>query len=229
MAVALIVAAGSGERLGCQPARRRSSSSPGGRCCGGASRRCAPSRRSSGSWSRCRPACGRRPRAAIGVAGGAVRSESVRRALAAAGPAGRDDDRCSSTTRARPLVTAALVEAVLAALAADEASTARSPRRRSPTRSRRPARTDGGARDARPLARCGRCRRRRSSARRARAGARRCPTRCSPQATDDAWLVERAGGRVGVVAAPRENLKVTTPLDLRVAEPLLATWPREPD
>ena len=30
------------------------------------------------------------------------------------------------------------------------------------------------------------------------------------QATDDAWLVERAGGRVGVVAAPRENIKVTT-------------------
>jgi 2-C-methyl-D-erythritol 4-phosphate cytidylyltransferase len=41
-------------------------------------------------------------------------------------------------------------------------------------------------------------------------------------ATDDAWLVERAGGRVRVVEAPRENLKVTTPLDLEVAELLLA-------
>jgi 2-C-methyl-D-erythritol 4-phosphate cytidylyltransferase len=41
-------------------------------------------------------------------------------------------------------------------------------------------------------------------------------------ATDDAWLLERAGGRVRVVEAPRENLKVTTELDLRVAEALLA-------
>ncbi|MEA2149003.1 MAG: 2-C-methyl-D-erythritol 4-phosphate cytidylyltransferase [Solirubrobacteraceae bacterium] len=37
-------------------------------------------------------------------------------------------------------------------------------------------------------------------------------------ATDDAWLVERTGGTVRVVAAPRENLKVTTPGDLQVAE-----------
>ena len=41
-------------------------------------------------------------------------------------------------------------------------------------------------------------------------------------ATDDASLVEAAGGRVVVIEAPRENLKVTTPLDLRVAELLLA-------
>ena len=41
-------------------------------------------------------------------------------------------------------------------------------------------------------------------------------------ATDDAFLVEVAGGSVTVVEAPRENLKVTTALDLRVAESLLA-------
>ena len=41
-------------------------------------------------------------------------------------------------------------------------------------------------------------------------------------ATDDAWLVERAGGTVRVVSAPPENLKVTTPADLRRAEALLA-------
>jgi 2-C-methyl-D-erythritol 4-phosphate cytidylyltransferase len=40
-------------------------------------------------------------------------------------------------------------------------------------------------------------------------------------ATDDAWLVERAGGRVRVVEAPPDNLKITTPTDLRVAEALL--------
>ncbi len=37
-------------------------------------------------------------------------------------------------------------------------------------------------------------------------------------ATDDASLVERMGGVVRVVAAPRENMKITTPGDLRVAE-----------
>jgi len=42
------------------------------------------------------------------------------------------------------------------------------------------------------------------------------------EATDDAMLVERAGGRVLLQEAPRENLKVTTPLDLRLAELVLA-------
>jgi len=37
-------------------------------------------------------------------------------------------------------------------------------------------------------------------------------------ATDDAWLVERMGGTVRVLAAPRENIKITTPGDLVVAE-----------
>jgi 2-C-methyl-D-erythritol 4-phosphate cytidylyltransferase len=37
-------------------------------------------------------------------------------------------------------------------------------------------------------------------------------------ATDDAWLVERYGGVVRIVAAPRENMKITTPGDLHVAE-----------
>jgi 2-C-methyl-D-erythritol 4-phosphate cytidylyltransferase len=41
-------------------------------------------------------------------------------------------------------------------------------------------------------------------------------------ATDDAALVEALGGVVRVVSAPAENLKVTTPLDLRVAELLLS-------
>jgi 2-C-methyl-D-erythritol 4-phosphate cytidylyltransferase len=40
-------------------------------------------------------------------------------------------------------------------------------------------------------------------------------------ATDDAWLVERAGGTVRVVAGPPDNLKITTPRDLRIAEALL--------
>ena len=41
-------------------------------------------------------------------------------------------------------------------------------------------------------------------------------------ATDDAMLVEQAGGRILIHPAGPENLKVTTPLDLRVAEMLLS-------
>jgi 2-C-methyl-D-erythritol 4-phosphate cytidylyltransferase len=40
-------------------------------------------------------------------------------------------------------------------------------------------------------------------------------------ATDDAWLVERAGGTVRVVESSPANLKVTTPHDLQIAELLL--------
>lgn len=47
-------------------------------------------------------------------------------------------------------------------------------------------------------------------------------------ATDDAWLVERAGGRVAIVAASSENLKVTTRTDLALAELLLAERPTRP-
>jgi 2-C-methyl-D-erythritol 4-phosphate cytidylyltransferase len=41
------------------------------------------------------------------------------------------------------------------------------------------------------------------------------------QATDDAWLVEQAGGCVVVLPSPAENFKVTTRLDLHLAELLL--------
>jgi 2-C-methyl-D-erythritol 4-phosphate cytidylyltransferase len=42
-----------------------------------------------------------------------------------------------------------------------------------------------------------------------------------PDATDDAMLVERRGGRILIHEAPAENLKVTRPIDVRVAELLL--------
>lgn len=41
-------------------------------------------------------------------------------------------------------------------------------------------------------------------------------------ATDEAMLVERVGGRVLIHPAPAANLKVTTPVDLKLAESLLA-------
>ena len=47
------------------------------------------------------------------------------------------------------------------------------------------------------------------------------PDELLASATDDAGLVEQAGGRVHVVESPADNLKVTTPTDLRLAEILL--------
>jgi len=41
-------------------------------------------------------------------------------------------------------------------------------------------------------------------------------------ATDDAWLIEQTGGAVQIVPATPRNLKVTSPTDLRLAELLLA-------
>jgi 2-C-methyl-D-erythritol 4-phosphate cytidylyltransferase len=45
------------------------------------------------------------------------------------------------------------------------------------------------------------------------------------QATDDAWLVERAGGTVRVVESSAANFKVTTPHDLRLADMILRGRP----
>jgi 2-C-methyl-D-erythritol 4-phosphate cytidylyltransferase len=42
-----------------------------------------------------------------------------------------------------------------------------------------------------------------------------------PDASDDAMLVERRGGRVLIHSTSPDNIKVTTPFDLRVAELLL--------
>ena len=46
------------------------------------------------------------------------------------------------------------------------------------------------------------------------------------RATDDAWLVERAGGTVRVVESSPGNFKITTPHDLRLAELILSTAAR---
>jgi 2-C-methyl-D-erythritol 4-phosphate cytidylyltransferase len=39
--------------------------------------------------------------------------------------------------------------------------------------------------------------------------------------TDDASLVEHRGGRVRVVESPRDNIKITVPEDLAIAEATL--------
>ena len=156
------------------------------------------------------------PAGTVGVAGGAVRSESVRLALAAAG----DRDPVIVHDAARPLVTAELIERALAEL---ESSGADAVIAAAPVADTIKEVADDGRTVARTLDRS----RlwavqtpqvfRRSVLERALAS-----DELIAQATDDAWLVERLGGRVRVVDSPAENIKVTTALDISIAEKLLS-------
>jgi 2-C-methyl-D-erythritol 4-phosphate cytidylyltransferase len=148
------------------------------------------------------------------VAGGESRSESVRNALAAAPEA----TVAVVHDAARPLVTAELVRAcvtaigegwdgaVAAARVTDTVKEAGEDMRvqRTLERSRLWAIQTPQAFDADVLRR-----------------ALDAPADVLAAATDDAMLVESAGGSVRIVEAPPENLKVTGPLDLERAEALL--------
>jgi 2-C-methyl-D-erythritol 4-phosphate cytidylyltransferase len=155
----------------------------------------------------------------IAVAGGPVRSESVRLALAAAGE-GEEDSLVLVHDAARPLLTSEIVAATLAAAGRGgvDAAIAATP----VTDTIKQADADG--RVSRTLDRDGLWAVQTPQV--FRRGALRRALDVSEgvlaEATDDAWLVERAGGCVAIVSAPRENLKVTTPLDLELAELLLA-------
>jgi 2-C-methyl-D-erythritol 4-phosphate cytidylyltransferase len=159
------------------------------------------------------------PAGIVGVPGGAARSESVLRALAAAGD-GEDGEAVLVHDAARPLLTAEIVRATLLALDGGgvDAAIAASP----VTDTVKQA--DEGGRVLRTLERSGLWAVqtpqvfRRNALRRAL----QAPAEVLVEATDDAWLVERTGGTVVIVPSSRENLKVTTPLDLQVAELLLA-------
>jgi 2-C-methyl-D-erythritol 4-phosphate cytidylyltransferase len=214
MAVALIVAAGRGERLG--------ASGPkafvmlGGRSLLDHSLAAARAAPSVSAVVVARPPGSAPLDGVVSVEGGAARSESVRLALAAAPDDG--DGLVVVHDAARPLASPALFEAVLSAVREGaDAAIAAAP----VTDTVKEA--DGHRAVLRTLDRSGlwavqtpQAFRRDALERALDAGDDVLAT-----ATDDAWLVERAGGRVVVVPAPRENLKVTTPLDLRVAELLL--------
>jgi 2-C-methyl-D-erythritol 4-phosphate cytidylyltransferase len=157
------------------------------------------------------------PAGVVGVQGGATRSDSVRRALAAAG----DGDPVIVHDAARPLLTPALVREVTGALARDEqAAGAIAAAPVSDTIKR--AGDDGAVSET--LARASLWAVQTPQVFRRDALERALDV--SPQllaaATDDAWLVERSGGKVIVVNVGSENLKVTTPLDLQMAAMLLA-------
>jgi 2-C-methyl-D-erythritol 4-phosphate cytidylyltransferase len=159
------------------------------------------------------------PEGTIGVVGGAERSHSVRAALAAAGE-GLDDEPVIVHDAARPLVTPELFERALEALGARgcDAVVAAAPVtdtiKRAARDSLRVAETlDRGALWAVQTPQVFR--------RGALARALAQPDDVLAAATDDAWLVEQAGGSVHVVESPADNLKVTTQTDLRLAELLL--------
>jgi 2-C-methyl-D-erythritol 4-phosphate cytidylyltransferase len=159
------------------------------------------------------------PSGVTAVDGGQVRSESVRLALAAAGAG----DPVLVHDAARPLLTAELAAATIRALAEDQsidAAIAAVPMTDTVKRvvdglvSETLDRSELWAVQTPQVFRRGALERALDVSREVLA-----------QATDDAWLIERAGGRVGVVEASSENLKITTPLDLRMAEMLLTSRP----
>lgn len=149
------------------------------------------------------------------VIGGSSRSESVRNALAAAPEA----TIAVVHDAARPLVERELVERCIAALSEADAAIAAAPLADTVKEA------DGDRRVVRTLNRAGLWAIQTPQAFRADV-LRRALDVDSEQlaaATDDASLVEAAGGVVRVVEAPRANLKVTTAEDLRLAEAILAS------
>jgi len=159
------------------------------------------------------------------VPGGATRAQSVSNALEAVGTG-----YVAIHDAARPLLTSELVEALVADLdASPEAAgvIAAAPVTDTIKRSRGSVRTHsdrkeprvvGGTEDRSQLWRAQTPQVFRTKALREALAAAERPE----EATDEAMLVEAAGGTVLIHSVAEQNLKVTTPLDLRVAELLLA-------
>lgn len=154
------------------------------------------------------------------VAGGAVRSDSVRRGLAAAG--GEDPGEAILVhDAARPLLSAQLVDQVLGALERHpdaDAAIAALP----VTDTVKHADEDGFVTQTLDRRSLWAVQTPQVFRRAALERALDVPDEILSEATDDAWLIERLGGRVLVVRGEEQNLKVTTPLDMRLAELLLA-------
>jgi 2-C-methyl-D-erythritol 4-phosphate cytidylyltransferase len=158
----------------------------------------------------------RAPPGTLAVAGGAQRSHSVREALRRSG----GGDPVIVHDAARPLATPELfeqalaelerhpVDAVIAAAAVSDTIKELAPGGRTVARTL-DRKLLWAAQTPQVF--------RRAALERALAASDRELAR----ATDDAWLVERAGGVVRVVPSGPANLKITTPADLRIAEMLL--------
>jgi 2-C-methyl-D-erythritol 4-phosphate cytidylyltransferase len=209
--VALIVAAGSGERLGAS--RPKAFVTLAGRPMVEWSVEALRATPEVGEIVVALPPGEAPPEGTTGVPGGEVRSASVRAALRAAGP----DERVIVHDAARPLVTPELVARTLAALDEADGAIAATP----VTDTVKEVDADGTVRATLDRAVLWAVQTPQAFRRAALEAALEVDEATLAAATDDAWLVERAGGTVRVVSAPAENLKVTTPADLRRAEAAL--------
>ena len=154
------------------------------------------------------------PDGCVGVPGGATRSASVRAALAAAG-----EGDVVVHDAARPLVDPALFTAALAALEGADAAVAAA----QATDTIKEAGPDHRVTATLDRSRLWAIQTPQAFRRSALERALDVGDDVLAQATDDAGLVERAGGSVVVVPSTPANFKVTTPHDLTVAELLLSS------
>jgi 2-C-methyl-D-erythritol 4-phosphate cytidylyltransferase len=150
----------------------------------------------------------------VAVAGGEHRSESVANALALC-----DEEFVAVHDAARPLVTPGLIDAMVEELAGE--GDAAGVIAATPVTDTIKKADDEGAVE-RTLERSGLWAVQTPQVFRAEAlrDALSDPDSL-PDASDDAMLIERKGGRVVIHSTSPDNLKVTTPFDLRVAELLL--------
>jgi 2-C-methyl-D-erythritol 4-phosphate cytidylyltransferase len=157
------------------------------------------------------------PAGTIGVPGGAERSHSVLAALRAS-----HGDPVVVHDAARPLVTPEILRATLAALREHgcDAAIAAAPVHDTVKRAR-----DGVVHGTLDRSELWAVQTPQAFRRAALEAALAAGDDALGAATDDAALVEAQGGTVRVVPAPPENFKVTTPHDLRVAELLLRSPP----
>ena len=153
------------------------------------------------------------PDGCVGVVGGNTRSASVRAALTAAG----EGEWVVVHDAARPLVSPSLFTAALAALVDADCAVAAAPI----TDTVKEAGPDHRVTATLDRSRLWAIQTPQAFRRAALERALDVGDDVLAQATDDAWLVERAGGSVVVVPSSPANFKVTSPHDLRVAELLL--------
>lgn len=156
------------------------------------------------------------PEGCIGVRGGAERSHSVRAALAAS-----SGDPILVQDAARPMLTPEIVAACLDALGDADAAIAAAP----VTDTIKQA-SDGTVVRTLDRSVLWAVQTPQVFRRAALEAALGQPDDVLAAATDDASLVEAAGGTVRILPTPASNLKVTTPHDLEIAELLLRSSTR---
>ena len=152
------------------------------------------------------------PEGCVGVRGGATRSQSVRAALAVAGPGD-----VVVHDAARPLVEPEVFTHVLDALADADCAIAAA----RVVDTIKEADESGVVVATHDRSKLWAIQTPQAFRRAALEAALNVDPAILAVATDDAWLVERAGGTVRVVEASPANFKVTTPHDLALANRIL--------